>query len=47
MYKILRKFLFLFDLDTIHNLIVFLLKIPFIIRLLVWVYRFGHSSLRR
>ncbi len=47
MYRILRKFLFLSDPETIHKLIVFLLKIPFLSCLLGWVYRFEHPSLRR
>jgi dihydroorotate dehydrogenase len=48
MYKLLiRKFLFVFQPETAHRLIVLLLKIPFASRILGLFYRYHHPSLKR
>jgi dihydroorotate dehydrogenase len=48
MYKlIIRKFLFLFEPELIHNLIVFFLKIPLTSKLLRLFYYYDHPLLRR
>jgi dihydroorotate dehydrogenase len=48
MYKlIIRKLLFLFEPELIHNLIVFFLKIPLTNKLLRLFYYYDHTSLRR
>lgn len=46
MYKIfLRKIFFLFEPETSHTIITYLLKIPFLSKILGLFYRFEHSSL--
>lgn len=48
MYKLfIRRFLFLFPPETVHHFIVFLLKIPFISKILGKVYNFQHPALER
>lgn len=46
MYKLfIRKLFFLFKPETSHILITYLLRIPFLSKILGWIYRFEHSSL--
>lgn len=48
MYKnVLRKILFLFPPELVHNFVVLLLKFPLFSKLLKFVYHFDHPSLRR
>ncbi len=48
MYKlIVRKFLFLFEPERVHDLILSLLKIPLVSKLLGLFYYYDHPSLRR
>jgi dihydroorotate dehydrogenase len=47
-YKlIIRKILFLFEPETVHNLVIFFLRLPFVSRLMRMVYYYDHPSLRR
>jgi dihydroorotate dehydrogenase len=48
MYKFfIRPLLFFLNPETAHQLVFFLLRIPFLSKLLGWMYRFEHPSLRR
>ena len=48
MYKLLiRKILFLFKPETIHNLIVLVFKLPFVSKILRLFYYYEHPNLRR
>ncbi|MFZ0391482.1 MAG: quinone-dependent dihydroorotate dehydrogenase [Calditrichia bacterium] len=47
MYKFIRKLLFLFPPEFIHNIVIFIFKLPLVSRILGRFYRFEHPALQR
>ncbi|MEJ2637508.1 MAG: quinone-dependent dihydroorotate dehydrogenase, partial [Calditrichia bacterium] len=47
MYRFLRKILFLFAPERIHDLVIGILKMPFVSKIFLLIYRYEHPALHR